>query len=186
MWRKPAGATHHARSIYLHTSSTRTRAPTKCATSVEDCADAGSGMLNREEEGVHARRGAPSVGAGQHVRGTAQALNPKPRRGRAHPEQTPGTCRGGPLRTRSPTHRRPLPPPPQEPELPGASFHPRVSQALPPRRAASAVCAGRSRPCEAGAEPRISERQAGGRAAPTAASLALRVGECHWDPSLAR
>lgn len=102
-------------------------------------------MLNRE--GVHARRGAPSVGAGQHVPSTAQTRNPEPRRGRAGREQTQGTRRGGPVRTRDPT--RPL----QEPELPEAFFHPRLSQAPSLCPAASAVSFGHSRPCEAGAEP---------------------------------
>lgn len=111
---------------------------------MEYCADARSGMLTGE--GVHTRRGAPSVGAGQHVPSTAQTLKPEPRRGRAGPEQTQGTCRGGPVRTRDPT--RPL----QESELPGAFFHPRLSQAPSPCPAASAVSFGRSRPCEAGAE----------------------------------
>lgn len=57
--------------------------------------------------GVRARRGAPSVRAGQHVPGTAQTLNPEPRRGRAGREQTRGTCRGGPVRTRDPTRPPP-------------------------------------------------------------------------------
>lgn len=99
--------------------------------------------------GVRAGRGAPSVGAGRHVPGTAQALNPEPRRGRAGREQTRGTCRGDPVRTRDPT--RPL----QEPELPGAFFHPRLWQAPPLCPAASAASFGRSGPCEAGAEPGI-------------------------------
>lgn len=98
---------------------------------------------------MRARCGAPSVGAGQHVPGTAQTLNPEPRRGRGGREQTRGTCRGGPVRTRDPT--RPL----REPELPGAFFHPRLSQAPPLSLAASAVSFGRSGPCEAGAEPGI-------------------------------
>lgn len=58
---------------------------------------------------MHARPGAPSVGAGRHVRGTAQTLNPEPRRGRAGREQTRGPCRGGPVRTRerrAPSRRR--------------------------------------------------------------------------------